>query len=90
MKQAGHTKPSRTVSDGGAAGSERCRPERRDVQAVWGRSVGHQFYGYKAPFVSIALRVEFDKMLSATRRRKRQDSVESGYEVPLVELKTSS
>ena len=26
MKHAGHTNPSSTVSDGGAAGSERCRP----------------------------------------------------------------
>ena len=30
------------------------------------------------------------KMLSATRGRKRQDAVESGYEVPLVGLQTSS
>ena len=26
MKHAGQTKPSSTVSDGGAAGNERCRP----------------------------------------------------------------
>ena len=58
MKQAGQTKPSSTVSDGGAAGSERCRP-RPPRPKREGRAVGHTW-------TAASFRLEFEIISLAT------------------------